>query len=189
MVNDPAKLPISRTPNGWSFQGHGAFPDHRQPAFVNRRYQTDQKRRIFLGHSYGGLLGAQILLTDPDLFSGYILGSPSLWYDRHYMLGQEAVYAATHKDLPARVFMYVGQYEEVREDDPHYAKTYNMVSDTRNMEKALRSRSYPTLSMRVEILDGEDHLSGAPRGFTHGLAYMFSLPKQQVRYRGKAQDH
>lgn len=151
--------------------------DHALP-FVNGHYRADKQRSIFLGHSYGGLLGTQILLTDPRLFSGYVLGSPSLWYDRHYMLGREAVYASAHKDLPARVFMYVGQYEEVRKGDPRYAKTYNMVFDTKNMEKVLRSRHYPSLRMRVEVLDGEDHLSGAPRGFTHGLAYLFSLPKQ-----------
>jgi predicted alpha/beta superfamily hydrolase len=46
--------------------------------FIATRYRTDPARSLFLGHSYGALLGAQILFTEPDLFSGYILGSPSL---------------------------------------------------------------------------------------------------------------
>ena len=36
--------------------------------FVERKFRADSGRRVFMGHSYGGLLGAQILLTEPQLF-------------------------------------------------------------------------------------------------------------------------
>ncbi len=39
---------------------------------------------LFLGHSYGALLGTQILFTEPGMFNGYVLGSPSLWYDKRH---------------------------------------------------------------------------------------------------------
>jgi len=156
--------------------------DHVLP-FVAGRYRTDERRRIFLGHSYGGLLGTEILLSDPSMFAGYVLGSPSLWYDHHYMLGREAVYAASHKDLPARVYMYVGQYEEVRGGDPRYAKTYNMVSDTRLIEAKLRFRNYASLRLNVETFNDEDHLSVAPRGFTHGLAYLLPTACDALTHR------
>jgi predicted alpha/beta superfamily hydrolase len=68
--------------------------------FVAQRYRTDEHRRLFLGHSYGGLLGTQILLTAPEMFSGYILGSPSYWYGEHAMQAQETAFAASHTDLP-----------------------------------------------------------------------------------------
>lgn len=142
--------------------------------FVAHRYRTDESRRNFLGHSYGGLLGTQIIFTQPELFSGYILGSPSYWYDNHYMDGMESAFAATHKDLPARVYMYVGQYEDMRPGDPRYAKRYNMVTDARRMAQALRSRNYPSLHMNLDVLEAEDHLSVAPSGFTRGLKYLLS---------------
>jgi predicted alpha/beta superfamily hydrolase len=142
--------------------------------FVARRYRTDETRRYFLGHSYGGLLGTQIMFTQPELFSGYILGSPSYWYDNHYMHGMESAFASTHKDLPARVYMYVGQYEEIRPGDPRYARRYNMVTDARRMARALRSRNYPSLHMALDVLEDEDHLSVAPGGFTRGLKYLLS---------------
>lgn len=50
--------------------------------FIAGRYRSDEGRRLLLGHSYGGLLGAQVLLTEPTMFAGYVLGSPSFWYDR-----------------------------------------------------------------------------------------------------------
>jgi uncharacterized protein len=44
---------------------------------IDGRFRTMPERRVFVGHSYGGLLGAQIPMTQPEMFSGYILGSRS----------------------------------------------------------------------------------------------------------------
>ena len=140
--------------------------------FVAKRYRTDERRRLLLGHSYGALLGAEILFSEPQMFEGCILGSPSFWYDRHHMSAREQAYAAKHKDLPARVYMYIGEYEEMRPGDPRFAKDVNMVTDTRAMDRALRSRNYPSLRMEVEVLNDEDHFTVAPRGFTRGLKYL-----------------
>jgi uncharacterized protein len=137
--------------------------------FVANRYRTDESRRHFLGHSYGALLGTQILFTQPDLFAGYILGSRSYWYDNHHMERREAAFATTHQDLQARVYMYVGQYEDTLAGDARYATRHDMVTDARRMVRTLHSREYPSLQVDLEVLDGEDHLSVAPRGFTRGL--------------------
>lgn len=144
--------------------------------FVAGRYRTDERQRLFLGHSYGALLGSEILFSEPRLFDGYILGSPSFWYDRHHMAEREKAYAAKHKDLPARIYMYIGEYEEMRPGDPRYAKDVNMVTDTRAMDRVLRSRNYPSLRMEAEVLNDEDHFTVAPRGFTRGLKYLLPAP-------------
>lgn len=140
--------------------------------FITQRYRTDPGRSVFLGHSYGGLLGAQILLTEPDLFSGYILGSPSFWFAREHYREMESGYAARSKDLPAKVFLYVGEYETVRKGDPRFNRTGDMVGDNRAFEKALKERKYPGLSLKSVVLNDEDHLTVAPRGFTQGLRYL-----------------
>lgn len=140
--------------------------------FMAGRYRTDENRRYFLGHSYGALLGTQILFTQPGLFAGYILGSPSYWYDGHYMERREAAFAAAGQDIEARVYMYVGQYEDTRPGDPRFATRHDMVTDARRMVGALRGRDYPSLQVELEVLEGEDHLSVAPRGFTRGLKYL-----------------
>jgi predicted alpha/beta superfamily hydrolase len=63
------------TPNGppdtsaGAVQGQGlayqAYLRDRVMPFIAQRYRTDPRRAVFLGHSYGALLGAQILFTDP----------------------------------------------------------------------------------------------------------------------------
>lgn len=159
-----------RAPAG-SDHGHGAayqtYLRDRVKPFIAGRYRADPKRALFLGHSYGGLLGAQILFTEPELFSGYILGSPSLWFDNRHIFGMEAAYAAKHRDLPARVYLYVGEYESVR-----HRRNNEMVSDNRTFETQLKKRAYPGLALKSEVLNDEDHVSVAPRGFTRGLKFL-----------------
>lgn len=143
--------------------------------FVEDRFHADPARRVFMGHSYGSLLGAQILFTQPELFSGYILGSPSLWYDDRHMLKVEADYARTHRDLRAKVFLYIGGYETVR-PGPRYNRTEDMVADVATFERNLKSRNYPGLTVTSEVLEGEDHLTVFPAGLTHGLLHMLPAP-------------
>jgi predicted alpha/beta superfamily hydrolase len=157
--------------NGPAYQAY--LRDQVKP-FIAQRYRSDPKRAIFLGHSYGGLLGAQILFTDPSLFSGYILGSPSFWYDKHHIFDLEARYAAGHRELAAKVYLYVGEKESRRFD-----RNNDMVEDNRTLESRLKQRAYPHLALKSEILNDEDHESVAPRGFTHGLKQL--LPIRQAK--------
>lgn len=137
--------------------------------FIDGKFRTDPKRRIYMGHSYGGLLGAHVLFTAPTTFSHYILGSPSIWYDKKHLLGVEARYAETHKDLPADVFLYIGAFETQRPGDARYTREVDMVGDNRLFEQWLRGRNYPNLTLASEVVEGEDHLSVFPSGFTRGL--------------------
>lgn len=142
--------------------------------FIESRYRADPARRVLLGHSYGGLLGAQIMFTDPGLFEAYILGSPSFWFDERHMMSMEAAYARSHDDLPANVFMYIGEYEA---PGPSSRNTsVDMVGDLRAMERVLQSRGYASLRVRSVVLGEEDHLTVAPVGFTRAL--MAVLPSR-----------
>ena len=165
------------TPNGprrASALLHGEGPAYqtwlktRAIPFIEDRFRADPARRVLLGHSYGGLLGAQILFTDPTLFHGYVLGSPSFWFDRRHIMTMEAAYARSHDDLPAEVFMYVGAHE-VPGPGPRNTSGPDMVADVRTMEQALKSHGYPGLRVRSTVLEDEDHLTVAPVGFTRAL--------------------
>lgn len=91
------------------------------------------------------------------------------------MFEEERAFAFRHHDLPATVYMYVGEYEQVRPDDPHYASNKNnMVTDVETFARTLRGRHYPAFHLETEVLNGEDHLSVAPRGATHGLERLLS---------------
>ena len=140
---------------------------------VERHYRTDPKRRIFAGHSYGGLLGAHMLLTEPSMFAGYVLSSPSFWWDGKQMLARAQDYVASHDALPAKVFMAIGGYETVKpgSGDKRYNRTKDMVADLRAFEATLKSRRYAGLSITSLVLADEDHLTVAPSALTRALAW------------------
>lgn len=168
--------PVPRRP-GDSAHGQGpayqAYLKSQVLPFVEGRFRADPTRRLLLGHSYGGLFGAQVLLSEPGLFDTYILGSPSFWFRDHQMMKAEVEYARTHRDLPANVFMYIGAFETVG-DGPRYNRNADMVRDMALFERTLRSRGYPGLKIQSVVLEGEDHLTVAPVGFTRAL--MATLP-------------
>ncbi|HEY1073366.1 alpha/beta hydrolase [Brevundimonas sp.] len=174
---DSRRRDYTPTPNGPRSSGgavHGggaAYQTYLKTQalpFVDQKFRTDPARRVLLGHSYGGLLGAQIMFTDPTIFSGYVLGSPSFWFDQRHMMKMEADYARSHTDLPAEVFMYVGAFEGPGPTARHDSEA-DMVGDMRAMERALKSRAYPGLSLQSTVLTDEDHLTVAPVGFTRAL--------------------
>jgi predicted alpha/beta superfamily hydrolase len=164
-----------RAPAFGEADAYGRFIADEVFPFIAAQYRADMRRKIFVGHSYGSLLGLQLLLTRPDTFEHYILGSPSLWFDRGVMFGREQAFAKAHKDMPASVYFGIGG-REVLAAGKRRSRTEedaDMVADVREFEAALRSRRYPGLTTRVEVFAGEDHASVFPFLFTHGLrAYL-----------------
>lgn len=136
---------------------------------IEGAYRTDPRRRLFWGHSYGGLLGARILLTEPGLFRSYILGSPSFWFADHAILAIEADYAKANRDLRADVLIYVGGEEISRYDPGRRGNTQDMVADVRSFEKQLKSRGFPGLAIRSLIVRGKNHRTTIPPGFSWAL--------------------
>ena len=141
--------------------------------FVRENYRADLGRSTFVGQSYGGLFGTYVLLTRPELFQTYLLGSPSLWFDERAIWEIESRYAAQHQDLKARVRLYAGSFETDR-PEPRYTPNWNLLGDMKEFEALLRSRRYPGLEISSETLAGEDHRTMGPGFFTQGL--LWALP-------------
>lgn len=148
---------------------------------VAQHYRADLKRAIYAGHSYGGLFGLHVLFTEPGMFEKYIIGSPSLWFDRRVAFAQERNYAKTHADLPAKVFMAVASYETLNfsADNARYNKTVDMVRDLQSLEHVLAGRHYPSLDVETIIIPDEDHLTVFPSVITRGLKW--ALPPERSR--------
>lgn len=166
----PGRAPVFGEAEGYRrFLADEVFP------FIASHYRADMQHRIFAGHSYGSLFGSYVLLTSPEMFDGYILGSPSLWYDDHLLLKREREYATTHKDLAARVYIGAGEFEGVApKNKPHdrrYSTDGDIVTDAATFSHALMSHHYAGLHLQSEVIAGEDHLTVAPTLITRGLLW------------------
>lgn len=160
-------------------EGYRRFLADEAMPFIAATYRTDTTRSIYAGHSYGGLFGLHVLLTEPRMFSHYIIGSPSLWFDGRVILARERAYAAANADLRADVLMAIGSYETTNpaSGDRRYSRNLDMVGDFRAFEQALRARNYPGLNLTTEIVPEEDHLTAFPAIATRGL--LWALPAKR----------
>lgn len=74
--------------------------------YVEQNYRTNPNDRSYFGYSLGGVFGAYILVTQPDTFKNYVLGSPSVHLLTKYKI------EFTNKKLNANVFISRGTLEE-----------------------------------------------------------------------------
>ena len=171
----PGRLPLYGEAEAYRrFVAEEVFP------FVAGHYRVDMHQKIYAGHSYGGLLGVHMLLTEPKMFEHYILGSPSLQFDGKVMFERERAYAANHKDMPADVFMALGGFETVDPSSPdkRYHNSVDMVRNAQAFEQVLKSRHYPGLPIQSMVIRDEDHLPVFPAIITRGLQAMLAPPQE-----------
>lgn len=131
--------------------------------FIEGEYRASDTR-VLVGHSYGGLFGAWMLLNERDLFDGYVIVSPSLWYDDKYLFDLERRHAELGKDLPARVYLTVGSRER--------NGAHDMVGDLSRFAQSLEERGYPGLRLRWDIGEDETHNSIFPGALSDGLRFV-----------------
>lgn len=160
-----------RVPAFGEAEAYGRFIAAEVFPMVAAHYRADMNRKVFVGHSYGSLLGLQILLTNPRTFEHYILGSPSLWFDHGVIFDREKDYATKFKDMPASLYLGIGGSETLAagKKRSRSEQDADMVADLRDFDSTLKSRRYPGLKMSLEVFAGEDHASVFPLLLTHGL--------------------
>ncbi len=132
-------------------------------SMIEKDYRADPSRRILVGHSYGGLFGLFAMFEAPDLFNTLIVGSPTLSYGNRFMFQREETFAKEHKQLPVRVYLYVGELEE----DIHIST----VTDTLRLGAILQGRKYEGFSLVKYIFPDQNHCEVAAPGFQAGLKF------------------
>jgi len=131
--------------------------------FIDANYRTHRADRAVAGLSHGGLFALYVLFHWPDLFSRYIVSSPSLWWDDRVIFRYEETYAKTHDALPARVFLSVGTCEP----------RVKILEPARGLVRILSRRDYKALALTVAELEGESHYSGHAMAFAKGLKAVY----------------
>ena len=161
--SNEARLASGKADNFISFIKNDIFP------FLEKNYRIDNSKKVFAGHSFGGLLASYMLVTTPNLFEYYLAGSPSLWYDNHCLNKFEDVYYESHKSMRANVFLCIGKEEE--------KLTSNMVAEMLAFKKRLLSRNYLGLNIQSSVISDEDHQTVYPSFITKGIIYAFRKEK------------
>jgi predicted alpha/beta superfamily hydrolase len=133
--------------------------------FVESNYRVSQANRGLGGYSYGGLFSLYTLFSQPELFSIYYAGSPSIDYDKGILFNLEKDYSISHKNLKAKLFMSAGEKEDS-----------SMINNMVKMVDVLKSREYPGLSVTTCVFTNETHQSGIPVSIMRALRVLYDKP-------------
>ncbi len=131
---------------------------------VNKNYRTNQDSTAIMGLSFGALLSSYALFTQPDMFKGYIIISPSLFWNGNSILKTEAEYFGKHKELNKIVYMAYGSL-----DNNDW-----VINPTNELIQILQMRKYDGLKFITQVYKGETHISVYPVALTHGLKAVFN---------------
>ncbi|THF84546.1 alpha/beta hydrolase [Cohnella fermenti] len=154
---DPAKLPARPDRSEWPETGGVneflAFLEEELLPAVERAFPIDRERRALFGHSLGGWFALHALAERPELFSGYIAGSPSVWWDGSEI--QERLPAALEKlDLaqrPISLLIGVGADEKP-----------SMVAEAERLARQLEPLRERGLRLEFRRFEGAGHVSVVP---------------------------
>lgn len=128
--------------------------------FVEKNYNANPNKRILMGSSLGGLFTLYAMLSEPNLFYGYVAASPAVSWDTDFSFRHEKQFAAKNKDLNARLYIAVGDSEELTEP-------------VKDFIKIIKSRNYKSLKMETRILEDERHAGNKPEIYNRGLRFIF----------------
>lgn len=144
-----------------------AFIKNELIPFIESKYKVKKDDRTLMGSSLGGLFTLYALFHETHLFNRYILTSPALTWDNEVTFKYESEYAEKNKDLPAKLFIGIGQYEE----QSIFNKFVN----------SLKSRNYKSLDFTDMVLAGVGHSGAKSIGFTYGLQTVFARPSLEIK--------
>jgi predicted alpha/beta superfamily hydrolase len=116
------------------------------------------------GFSYGGLFAAYALFAEPGLFTGYLIGSPSLGWDDGAFYTLDAVRANRADPIGAQVFLSAGELEPAT------------AQHTARLAYLLQARLSEDLDVQTHFIEGETHLSVIPATLSRGLRALFTVP-------------
>ena len=88
------------------------FIEKELQPFVEKNYKTTASKTI-IGQSLGGLLATEILFKKPNLFSKYMIISPSLWWNNESLLEMQKPTFTQ----PTAIYVGVGNEGKVMIDD------------------------------------------------------------------------
>jgi len=132
--------------------------------YIDSNFRTIPDNRTITGYSIGGLFALYALFTQPDIFKGYIVGSPSLSWDNYSIFDYEESSVDKLKEKSLNVFISVGSEES---EEKFFEPVDQLVIQ-------LQERNYSGLTLSTKVFQGSTHLMGPPESLTHGLLSVFA---------------
>jgi predicted alpha/beta superfamily hydrolase len=118
--------------------------------------------RCIAGHSFGGIAALYGLLNHHDLFGGFIVISPSLWWDNELFFKKRMRFQGRRAMQPLKIYCGVGGLEDPSMD----------ILAVKYLHE-LKNRRPGRFNCRYSIIDGRDHDDVVNEALAEGLEFIF----------------
>lgn len=139
-----------------------SFIEKELQPFIQKKYKTNESKTI-IGQSLGGLLATEILLKKPQLFTNYMIISPSLWWDNESLLTEAPKYLEKQTKPGLKVYLSVGAEGKVME------------GDAKKLAEILKQKT--NIKLDFLPLPDENHLTILHNGIYKGLGILYPKKK------------
>lgn len=109
-----------------------AFIERELMPYIDSLYPT-LPYRVFIGHSFGGLMVINTLVHHPNLFNAYVAIDPSMWWDSQKLLNESRQVFATQQFAGKSLFVGIANTMEPELD------TLRVLTDTTTFNNHIRS--------------------------------------------------
>jgi len=149
---------------------HADFINDTVFSYISNNYRVEGMPRTLVGNSLGGLFSAYVLFTRPNMFSSYIIGSPSVWFRDNAILSEAIVPAKT----PVNVYLAVGALER-----PEYGEREDMVEGAQQLAQKITRQSERHINLKFKLIDEATHATAFPTTAIQGLNWLYGNRQQK----------
>ncbi len=143
---------------------HADFINDTVFTYISNNYRVEGMPRTLVGNSLGGLFSAYVLFTRPNMFSSYIIGSPSVWFRANAILSEAVVPAKT----PVNIYLAVGALER-----PEYGERQDMVEGAQKLAQKIMQQSEQQINLKFKLIDEATHATTFPTTAIQGLDWLY----------------
>jgi len=119
--------------------------------YINKKF-AKQKSKVFIGHSFGGLLALYMSMKENKLFDHYYAISPSVWANYYELMKIEKDYATKNKEYNAAISIYAGSLEFLNK----------VLTSSKEFYTTAKGRNYKGLSITNSVINGVNHYGIVP---------------------------
>ena len=134
--------------------------------YIKSQYRTNGNTTL-IGQSLGGLLATEILLKNEQLFSNYVIVSPSLWWNNESLMTLAKEHAMQY---PQKVYIAVGGKEHKL-----------MRKDAKKLKVILEQKMSKGTALKFEKMASESHLTILHNAAYNALVWLHTDNKTQKK--------
>ncbi len=145
---------------------YAAFLEGELIPYINQHYPTTDERTV-VGESMAGLMSAYLLTKHPQIFTNYIIVSPSLWWGEEQLLDETT--ACLLKKIKNPVNVYVGV--------PNEAEDQMMFDEAKRFYHMLQAN--PLIHSHFDYMEDEVHATVLHQATLNALKKKFHHKSEQ----------